>query len=508
MNTLGLHNSLRNVFFGILRYIISFIFPFIIRTAMIKRFGNEYTGLSSLFTSVLQVLNLSELGFSSAVTFSLYKPIAENDVQRVSALMCLYKKVYRIIGMVIFVLGIFICPFIKFFIKGTYPNEINIYVLFLLYLTNTALSYVLYGYKSALLTANQRNDIESKVQIVSNLICYTLELAVLLFTYNYYLYVVAMIIGTILNNCLLHNIAEKTFPEITEEGIVPIEERKRIYKNVSALLGHELDAVIINSADNIIISAFLGLEILTMYNNYNYIVNIIISITIVISNSFIASIGNSIIIYDNKKNFHDFLLFNYIFYLIGMFCTNMMLIMYQDFMKLWMGNTMILPFNTIILLVMQFYVRQMRRILLTYKNATGNWRGDQYKPYISAVTNLCVNIILVKIIGLNGVIISTLFCLALIEAPWEIYIMFKNYFKQSIWQYIKSNLIYFLKTFFSSTILIFIFKNYIAITWGDFIIKLLVAVLITVLVCVIFNYRDKEFRECKGLMLYKVLRRC
>ena len=226
-----LYNSLRNIFYGILKYTISFIFPFIIRTIMIKKFGSEYTGLGSLFSSILQVLNLSELGFSSAVVFSLYEPIAQNDLTKISALMLFYKKIYRIVGIVIASIGIIICPFISFFISGSYPRDINIYFLFLMFLANTVLSYVFYGYKSALLVANQRIDIENKVQIISNLVCYFLQILVLLFIRNYYIYVIAIIFGTIINNITLCLISKKIFPEIKEAGILSKEEQKNIYSS-------------------------------------------------------------------------------------------------------------------------------------------------------------------------------------------------------------------------------------------------------------------------------------
>lgn len=502
-----LYNSLRNIFYGILKYTISFIFPFIIRTIMIKKFGSEYTGLGSLFSSILQVLNLSELGFSSAVVFSLYEPIAQNDLTKISALMLFYKKIYRIVGIVIASIGIIICPFISFFISGSYPRDINIYFLFLMFLANTVLSYVFYGYKSALLVANQRIDIENKVQIISNLVCYFLQILVLLFIRNYYIYVIAIIFGTIINNITLCLISKKIFPEIKEAGILSKEEQKNIYRNVKVLIGHQLDAVIINSADSIIISAFLGLKVLMVYDNYNYIINAIISITIIISNAFLASIGNSIVLYDEKKNFSNFKLFHYIFYIIGMFCVCMMLILYQDFMCLWMGKNMLLPFSTVICLVFSFYVRQIRRIVLTYKNATGNWSGDMLKPYISAVVNLIINIILVKIIGLNGVIISTIFCLLIIEAPWEARVIFKNYFKESIKPYVFNNFVYGLKTVIVASVLVYIFHFFTVITLIGFCVKTIFAVFGTLFMCFLFNFMDSEFIKFSIFVKEKILHR-
>ena len=193
-------NASRNIVFGIGNRILNIILPFITRTVLIYILGKKFLGLNALFTSILQVLNLAELGFSSAIIYSMYKPIAENDITKVGILLNLYKKVYRIIGTIILVLGIAMLPFIKYFINGEYPEGINIYLIYLINLINTCLTYFLFAYKNSLLTASQREDIISKINSVILIIQNLLQMIILLITKNYYFYIITLPVCTVCNN--------------------------------------------------------------------------------------------------------------------------------------------------------------------------------------------------------------------------------------------------------------------------------------------------------------------
>ena len=171
-------NATRNIIFGVILKAYQIIVPFLMRTAMIYLMGVQYLGLNSLFTSILQVLNLAELGVGSAMIYSMYKPIAEDDNATICALMKLYKTYYRIIGLVIAVIGCALTPFIPKLISGDVPDNLNIYLLYLLNLGATVLSYWLYAYKNCILQAHQRVDIVSKVSLVTSTIQYALQLLV------------------------------------------------------------------------------------------------------------------------------------------------------------------------------------------------------------------------------------------------------------------------------------------------------------------------------------------
>ena len=173
-------NTVRNISAGLINKVVMLLFPFVIRTILIKHLGSDYLGLSSLFTSILQVLNLTELGFSSAIVYSMYKPLAEKDTKTICTLMNFYKKIYRIIGLIIIIFGMLLIPFLPKLIHGSYPETINITILYLIYLFNTGVTYFLFAYKSSLLNADQRNDIINNVNTIVGSVQYIMQIIILI----------------------------------------------------------------------------------------------------------------------------------------------------------------------------------------------------------------------------------------------------------------------------------------------------------------------------------------
>lgn len=422
-------NSFRNVVGAIINKFVAIVFPFVIRTIIIYKLGAEYAGLNSLFTSVLQILSLSELGIGSAIVFSMYKPIAENDYETVGALLKLYRHFYFIIGCFMLVVGIIMIPFLPNLIRGSYPTDINLYTLYLIYLANTVLSYFLFAYKSSILNAFQRNDIENNIATVVYTCMYLIQIGVLLLFKNYYLYIVFLPIATIAINLIRSVVADKKFPQVRCKGDVDKETKAGIYKRVGALIGHQLSGTVNCSLDNIVVSAFLGLGTVAQYGNYYYIVSALSGVMQVAFNGLTASIGNSIITETKEKNLKDFYDVQYInAWIVCWICTCMMCL-YQDFMRLWVGEKYLFTLDIVVLYVIYFYSWQIRRTVLTYKNAAGMWWADKFKPYVSVCSNLILNFTLVQIYGIYGVMISTIISYAIIEAPWETYALFKLYFK-------------------------------------------------------------------------------
>ena len=227
-----------------------------IRTLVINELGANYLGLSGLYVSILQVLNMAELGISSAIVFSLYRPLAEKDKNTVCALMALYRKLYRYIGLGILTVGLCVTPFLSHIIKGDVPNDINIYLLFLLYLANTSLSYLLYAYKSSLLTADQRSDIVNKVQMAIMLLQYILQIAVLIIFKDYYVYYILTPICTCLYNVCLSRIVDYTYPEYKPSGNLPETIVKDLKQRVKGVLIGKICMVSRSAISSILLSAF------------------------------------------------------------------------------------------------------------------------------------------------------------------------------------------------------------------------------------------------------------
>ena len=331
-------NATRNIIFGSILKLYQILVPFLMRTAMIYLMGVQYLGLNSLFTSVLQVLNLAELGVGSAMIYSMYKPIAEDNNAEICALMQLYRTYYRMIGSIIAVVGLILTPFIPKLISGDIPLDINIYVLYLLNLGATVLSYWLYAYKNSILQAHQRADIVSKVTLATSTVQYALQLFVLWAFKNYYLYVIVLLATQALTNIITAICADKLYPQFKPAGQVALEEKKAINGRIKDLFTSKIGGIIYDSADTIVISSFLGLTALAVYQNYFYILNAITSLITVIFSACTAGIGNSIVVETKEKNYRDLKKFTFIICWGAGFCSACLLCLYQPFMELWVGK--------------------------------------------------------------------------------------------------------------------------------------------------------------------------
>lgn len=499
-------NATKNIVFGTILKLYQIIVPFLMRTAMIYLLGVEYLGLNSLFTSILQVLNLVELGVGSAMVYSMYKPIAKDDEVEICALMKLYKIYYRIIGSVILVLGMILCPFIPHLIKSNVPADMNVYILYILNLLATVFSYWLFAYKNCLLSAHQRTDVTSKITIIINTIMYVAQFLLLFIFRNYYFYVIALLLGQITINIATAFVVDKMYPNYQAKGNLPKEEIKEINKRVKDLFTAKIGGVIVNSVDTIVISAFLGLSTLAVYENYFYILKALIAIVAVIFSSCTAGIGNSIIMESKEKNFRDFNKFTFIiFWLAGLFSC-CLIGLYQNFMILWVGKDLLLDFSCVICLVIYFFVYEINAVLLLYKDAAGIWHKDRFRPLVTALTNLILNLILVNVIGLYGVLLSTVLSSVIIGFPWLVQNLFTEIFKESPKKYLIKILKYTILTIITCVITYWACNLINCNTFITLIIKAIICVIIPNVFYAVTCYRSSEMQEAISLVK-KIIKR-
>ena len=409
---------------------------------MIYFLGMEYLGLNSLFTSILQILNLAELGVGSAMVYSMYKPIAQSDKTKICALMLLYRKYYRIIGIVVLILGLILYPFIPQLVSKDVPRGIDIHVLYLLNLATTVLSYWLFAYKNCLLNAHQRNDVDSKIRIVIDTLKYVGQIGAIVIFKSYYVYLCVALILQIINNIFTSLIVSKMYPEYKPVGKLGKDEILVINGKVRDLFTSKLGAVIINSADSVVISAFLGLKILAVYNNYYFIVKSIIGIVGSIFVACTAGIGNSIIVESKDKNFRDFKKFTFIIVWLSGFCTCCLLALYQPFIALWVGEENSLEYSAVICFCAYFFIYELNSLFNLYKDAAGLWHKDRFRPMVTALANLGLNLLLVNYIGIYGVLLSTVVSMLIIGIPWLLHNLFTELFVQNVVFYLTKLLFY------------------------------------------------------------------
>lgn len=503
-------NATRNIIWGIIEKIVTILMPFMCRTVLIKVLGSEYLGLNSLFTSILQVLSISELGIGTAIVFSMYKPIAEDDEDTLCALLNVYKKVYQVIGTVILVVGLTILPVLPNLINGTYPSDVNIYILYLIYLFNTVIGYYLFAYKQALFSAYQRNDLLSKRTTVINFFSNAIQIALLLLAHNYYLYLLILPTATIVTNLANAYLANKTYPNIQCRGQISAEVKNSIKKRIIGLLSFKIYNVIFTSVDTIVISSFLGLTPLAIYNNYYYIQTSIIGFLTILTSSITAGIGNKMITNSIEDNYQDFKNFTFANSWISSWCSVCLLCLYQHFVRIWIGESYLFPFFTVYLMVLYFLLPRLTTMTYTYREAAGLWWEDRFRPLVATLVNLVVNILLVQIIGMNGVIISTLICTIFINVPWGSYILFKNYFKKSLKEYFKQLFYYLIITNLAGFVTLWMCNLLPATGWVILFVKFFICCIVPNFIFFIFYRNMDEFKYIQTLakrILNKVIRR-
>lgn len=494
-------HSIQNSVWGIIYRALHILFPILLRSVIIRSIGAEYVGLSGLFKSILSVLNLSEMGFASAVVFMMYKPIAEGDKPTIRVLMTLLRRVYRIVGFAILIIGCAVFPFLKILVKNDTGADVNYYLLYALYLFHTVVSYLMAAYRSSLFTAHQRSDIDYKIRIACTIAQYALQILVLFLTKNYYLYLLVFALMIIPQNISYYLASKRIYPDLYCEGNPTKEQVKTLTQKIGALLGHRIGNTVIFSIDSIIISAFLGISILTSYDNYNYVMSAIVTILKILLTSILASLGNKLVERSVDETYVTFKELTFIWICIVGWCSSCLLSLYQPFIRIWVGGKYLFDIDIVICMVCYFYFWQFRQMGVTMKDAAGLWEPDKLKPYIGMALNLGLSILFVKITkNTMGVQIPTIFVMLAVYFPWETYVLFKKLFERSCADYLRLIVKGTVTVAISSALTYFLCSLLPAAGIPAFLLKAVVAALSMPVFMIALNLRTKELGALMRLM--------
>ena len=429
-------NAARNIVFDGLSRLVSVLIPFLMRSVMLRCLGVEYLGLNGLFRSLLAFLNLAELGVGSAMVFSMYKPIAEDDADTICALMRLYRRFYRAIGLFIAAVGLALTPFLRVLVKGEVPAGVDLCVLYFLNLGSTVLTYWLFAYKNSLLKAHQRGDVGSRIALAVRSAEFVLKLAALTRLHSYYLYLIIQLLAQIATNIITARRVDRLYPAYAPRGELPKEQVRDITRRVRDFFTAKFSHTISESADTLVISAFLGLTALAVYQNYFYILVSLRGFLEVIIGACIAGVGNSLVTESREKNYRDLRRFSLLFGWLTGVSTAMLLCLYQPFMRLWMGEEHMLTANYVICFAVYYYTVGMNKIINMFKDAAGIWHRDRFRPLTAALVNLTLNLATVRALGLYGVLLSTVVSIVLVQIPWLLHNLFSEIFpREHLWGY-------------------------------------------------------------------------
>lgn len=499
-------NVMRNMFVGTFFQILSLLIGFVNRTFFIKLLGEEYLGVNTLFTNILTILSFAELGIGNAIIFNLYKPLANDDKKQVGLLLKFYRNTYYLIGAVMLISGLILTFFIPNLIENVPNIHESIYVIYILFLLDTVVSYF-FSYRVAIIQADQKNYIVVKTIQCCKIIQIIIQIIVLYLTHNYYLYVILQLTCTIITYSYLSYKSKKMYEytlEMPKEEL-PREEKLSIFSNVKALFVYKVGSVVLNGTDSIIISKYLGLAILGLYSNYLLIVNAFTQILSQVFNAFTASVGNLIAV-DNKGRskeiFDQLYYFTAFIYCIISVC---LYLLFNDFINIWLGEKYLLSDLTVFAIVLHFYINGTQFAAFTYRQTSGLFMQYRFSPVIASVTNIVLSIVFAKSIGLAGVFFATSIS-RIISAGWiDPLIVYKNVFKENVIPFYGKYIFDVIKTIIIGYICFIISKNIIVVDMWTFILKGLVIGCMTVLLFLLTSCYKKEFKQLKdyGLTLIK-----
>lgn len=435
-----------NICISIVSKVVLLVLSIIVRRLLIQNIGNEVNGLNSLYANMIGMLTVAELGVGSAINFSMYKPIVANEKRKVAALYYLYRKLYRVIGIVIFIIGLMIMPFLPIIIEDYESLNVDVSSTFFLTLLSVDISFF-YSAKTSLIEAYKNNYITTIIGTIARLIRFFLQIAAILLWKSFTVFLVCQILETGIIWALTEVIIRRNYVDIIKvHESIDSETKTEIKRNIRAMMMHKIGNVIVNTIDSLIISAVLGVVILGKYSNYSLIVSALASIISLVFSPLISVVGHLCATEDRKEIkrwFDHFYCLNYVLgvvFFLGYFAIidNLIYFCFGSGLRLSRPISFIISVNQ--------FMHYMRRSLHLFRDASGTFYNDRWKPIAEGVLNLILSILLVSILPdefkVVGVILATIITTLVICNTVEPYIVFHYVFGQSPKHFYKRNYIY------------------------------------------------------------------
>lgn len=437
--------SVFNIGVSVFNSFLLVLLNYIGRIIFVRYLDASYLGINGLFSNVISILSIADLGIATALTYSLYKPIKEKDTEKINVLIYFFKKVYTLIALAVFVFGLVLMPLLPFIVNlENTPKDIYIY--YILFVLESASSY-LFSYKATLLTADQKNYYVAFVDIGLNIFKFLGRILIVIFTQNYVFYVAFGVASNILFNFFKNLVTTHKYKYLSRKA-PPLskEDRKIIFSNVGSTFLYKIGGVIQTNTDSILISIYVGTIMVGYYSNYTMLITSVTSLLTMLFSAIKASLGNFIQNYtdDKDKMYELYKALDFAnFWLIG-FCSIAFICLFQDFTRISYGEEYLLPILTVILIVVNFYTSNIRQNMWAFRETTGLFNKTKYITLVTSGANLILSIIFGYFFGLAGILGSTIVARFLYAFWREPIILFKSVFGKSSKSYFINYLIQFL----------------------------------------------------------------
>ena len=421
--------SILNISISITTKVIVLVFAIVLKSLLIRFCGNDTNGLYSLFTSILGFLAIADLGVGTAISFSMYKPIVEGNTKKVAALYNLYKKVYFIVGICVAVGGLIVMPFLPTLAKD-YSSSYNIYLTYSIMLIAVVLTYA-YSSKVSLINAYKNNYVTTLINSIATITRRIIQLFVLIFTHSFEIYLLAKIVGVSVEWLLVELYSRKHYKElITTKEKVDQETKHEVVKNTKAMFMHKIGAVVVSTIDGIIISACLGVAILGKYSNYLIIITSMVTVLNLFFTPITSVIGHLCATGNVKEERKYFRFMYFLNFTVGIVFFLGYYAIINNLVSIFFGGDLVMDYSIPFVLTLNYFIQYMRQTVLLYRDATGVFYQDRFKPIFEGILNLSLSLLFVQWFGVVGVIVATIITNVFICHIVEPYILYKHGFKQ------------------------------------------------------------------------------
>lgn len=498
-------HSMKNITINFLSQIIIILLGFISRKVFIDSLNIEYLGINGLLTNVISMMALVEGGIGISIVYNLYKPLADNDQKKVIALVQLYKKLYGILALIMFILSLCLYPFFDSLIKDA-DTISNIGVIYFLFVGKTIVTY-LNAHKWSLINADQKGYVLAKVNLIFQIVTTIAKIIILILTKSFILYLVIEFLLYALQTLINGNIVDKRYPYIKTKEKYKLDNATltNIKENVKALFLHNFGGFIVFGTDNILISSFIGIAMVGLYSNYTMITQQLTALVGPILGGIGASVGNLIATEGIEKNYSIFKISYLINFWVYSICVIFLYNVLEPFINWWLGDGYLLGNWVFIFILVNMYLNGMRTTIQTFKNKAGLFKQDKFAPVIEGLINIVASLILLQYFGLLGIFVGTILSTLLTVFWTQPVIVFKHLFKRPVFSYFATYMFFSLLTIFTCLCVSIIIGNFI--TGNSFIqivFKGSLSLVIPNIFYLVIFYKTKEFKYIKNIMLMRL----
>lgn len=493
----------KNILYAMLSQIVAQFANFVVRTVFIHELDAVYLGVNGLFSNILTYLSLAELGVGSALIYSMYAPMANGDTQKIAAYMNTYRKCYRAIGIAVILIGCSLTPFLSFFINGN-SDVPHLQFIYILYILNTASSYF-FAYKGSIFRADQKQYVVTNNNTMFVVIHSALRIAILKAFHSFIFYLIITIVCNLAENIVIALKANYAYPYLKRYKTEKLEssELKTLLKNVSAMFLHKVSDVVLGSTDNIIMSKFVGLITVGLYSNYQMIINVVKTVFNLIAGGIVPSVGNLCASENRDKQYEIFKSIMLLNIWVVAFCSICLLNLLTPFIKIWIGEKYVISDSLILSIVISLYIQLSMRAIEMFRTATGMFWNDRYYAFLQCIINIVVSIVLVKVVGCEGIFIGTAVAVLATKFWKTSSLIYKNAFNKNPARYFLTYGIYTAVGIVAAVIATCICSH---ATDGinGFVFRTIVCLIVPNLCYVVAFFKTKEFRYLSSKVKIKV----